>query len=65
MSKKRQAWFVLSVLIIGTFSLLSGAAPTPTRSINCKIVSCPAPMCEDNEHLQVPPGQCCPICVPN
>ena len=65
MNRKRQGWLVLGALIVGTCSLLSSAAPAQTRSFNCKIVSCPAPACEDNEHLQVPPGQCCPICVPN
>jgi hypothetical protein len=65
MNRKRGTWLVLCVLIVGTVSLVTGAAPTHTRSFNCKIVSCPAPACEDYEHLEVPPGQCCPVCVPN
>ncbi len=39
-------------------------APKP-ETFNCKIVQCAAPDCLDNEHLAVPPGQCCPVCVPN
>jgi hypothetical protein len=65
MSRNRKSWLVLSILIIGTSALLSGRATTQGRPFNCKIVSCPAPACEDNEHLEVPPGQCCPVCVPN
>ncbi len=51
-------------LIVGIAAFL-GAMSTPAYAFNCKIVSCAAPQCEDNEHLQVPPGECCPICVPN
>lgn len=62
---KRKTWFVLAVLIVGTSGVAALVAPAAQARLNCKIVSCPAPACEANEHLQVPPGQCCPVCVPN
>lgn len=65
MKRKRETWLVLT-LVIGSLAFASGVtALAQSRPINCKIVSCAAPACEDNEHLQVPPGQCCPVCVPN
>jgi len=63
MTKKRLFWLTLACAV---FALSAGiAAYAKPAGINCKIVSCAAPMCEDNEHLQVPAGACCPICVPN
>jgi hypothetical protein len=40
-------------------------ATPKAQTFNCKIVQCAAPQCLDNEHLETPPGQCCPVCVPN
>jgi len=66
MSKKREAWVALASVIIGFLAFLAAAtAPTQAGFFNCKIVSCPAPACEYGEHLEVPPGQCCPVCVPD
>jgi hypothetical protein len=67
MNRKRDRWLVLGFALVATMAGFTAmAAPSQPRSFfNCKIVSCPAPQCEENEHLQVPPGQCCPICVPN
>jgi hypothetical protein len=62
---KRKTWFVLAVLVVGTLGLAALVAPSAQARLNCKGVSCAAPACEDYEHLQVPPGQCCPICVHN
>jgi hypothetical protein len=39
-----------------------GPGPGP---INCKFVLCAYPDCLPNEHTVIPPGQCCPVCVPN
>lgn len=64
MDRKRLAVLATLVLIVGTVAFVS-AILEPVHAFNCKIVSCPAPACEANEHLQVPPGQCCPVCVPN
>jgi len=56
----------VAALIVGAVALAVGALNTPVYAFfNCKIVSCPAPQCEDNHHLQTPPGQCCPVCVNN
>ena len=65
MNRKRKAWFVLAILIVGTLGFVSLVTAPTEAGFNCKWVSCAAPACEDNEHLQVPPGQCCPVCVPN
>jgi hypothetical protein len=66
MDRKRATWLVLTFVIVGGLAFIAAVTtPSEARPINCKIVSCAAPDCLDNEHLQVPPGQCCPICVPN
>jgi hypothetical protein len=66
MRRKRETWLILSILIVGTLTLIHGKTTTaPPLSFNCKIVSCPAPQCEYGEHLEVPPGACCPTCVPD
>jgi hypothetical protein len=64
MRRKREAYVVLAILFVGTLGLAALVTPVEA-AFNCKIVSCACPMCEDNEHLQTPPGQCCPVCVPN
>lgn len=64
--RKRMSLLALGALIVATVSFVSAmTAPVHARPINCKYVSCAAPDCLPNEHLQVPPGQCCPVCVPN
>jgi hypothetical protein len=66
MSKTKKVWFVLGTVIVGTLGFLAAATASPrAASFNCKIVSCPAPQCLDGEHLEVPAGQCCPVCVPD
>jgi hypothetical protein len=64
MDRKKLSALVLGLLIVATAAFVS-AMMEPVQAFNCKIVSCPAPACEANEHLRVPPGQCCPVCVPN
>jgi hypothetical protein len=65
MTKKREAWLAFGMVLVGTLAFLT-AATAPTQAFfNCKIVSCPCPACDENEHLETPPGQCCPVCVPN
>ena len=65
MRKRRESWVIL-ILIVGTLAFVPRVAPTTQpQSYNCKIVSCAAPQCLDGEHLEVPPGQCCPVCVPD
>jgi len=65
MERKTLGRLALVVLFAGTVAFGLGALTTPAYAINCKIVQCPAPQCEDYEHLQVPPGACCPVCVHN
>ena len=65
MERRKATWVVLASLVIAVAAFVSVIATPAQAFFNCKIVSCAAPMCEDNEHLQVPPGECCPVCVPN
>ena len=67
MNRRRAFWFSFS---IATFALMMGisayvATPQAGPPINCRYVSCACPDCLENEHLEVPPGACCPVCVPN
>jgi hypothetical protein len=65
MNMKKAMKLALGILVGVSALAAVSTLPVQARPINCKIVSCPAPACLDNEHLQVPPGQCCPVCVPN
>jgi hypothetical protein len=65
MNRKRKAWFVLAIMIVGTLGFAALVTAPTEAFFNCKIVSCACPACEDNEHLETPPGECCPVCVPN
>jgi hypothetical protein len=65
MSKKQLGVLAVLALIVGIASFAVATAPPAHAYLNCKQVQCAAPQCEDNQHLQVPPGQCCPICVNN
>jgi len=65
MNRKRNAWLVLALLVVGTLGLVALVSSPTEAYFNCKIVSCAAPDCLEGTHLQVPPGQCCPICVPD
>ena len=67
MNRKKVAWIVTAVAIIG---LLGGAIalakpPIKPLPIDCRFVLCAFPDCTENEHIVIPPGQCCPVCVPN
>jgi len=50
---------------MGAAAFFASKPSAHTETFNCKIGQCAAPQCEDNEHLATPPGQCCPVCVPN
>jgi hypothetical protein len=67
MSKKTATWLVLVSLTTAILAVVSAiAVPVEARPpINCRFVSCPPPACEYGEHMEVPPGQCCPVCVPD
>jgi hypothetical protein len=67
MSMKTAKWLVLASVTIALMSFVASVAvPVKARPpINCRFVSCPPPACEFGEHMQVPPGQCCPVCVPD
>lgn len=66
MKGKRVAWIVLSMLIVGIGALVVATmSPAQAGGLNCKGVSCAAPQCLEGEHLAVPPGACCPVCVPD
>jgi hypothetical protein len=62
MKRNRMGWSIVLMLLAAAVVFLATPA---AQAFNCKIVQCAAPQCEDNEHLAVPPGECCPVCVPN
>jgi hypothetical protein len=55
----------LVALTVGISAYAAKPSPPPPPPFNCKWVVCAAPDCLDNEHLEVPAGACCPVCVPN
>jgi len=67
MKRRTANWLVLASLTSASLALVAAiAVPVeagPPR--NCRFVSCPPPACEYGEHMEVPPGQCCPVCVPD
>lgn len=66
--RNRAAWLVLTVAIIGLVSgaaALAKPAPPPPRPPNCRFVLCAYPDCLPGEHTEIPPGECCPVCVPD
>ncbi|HEX4826030.1 MAG TPA: hypothetical protein VFV19_17160 [Candidatus Polarisedimenticolaceae bacterium] len=65
MERKKAIWLVLGSVVIAVAAFVAVTATPAQAFINCRFVSCAAPACEDNQHLQVPPGQCCPVCVNN
>ena len=67
MNRKTANWLVLVSVTAALLAVVSSiAVPVqagPPR--NCRFVDCANPACEPGEHTQVPPGQCCPVCVPD
>jgi len=67
MSKKLAKWLSFGSVTLAVMAF-AGAVSMPVQArppLNCKWVSCPPPACEYGEHMEVPPGQCCPVCVPD
>ena len=66
----KKARIVCTVVTLVFAALTAGAVlaakpgPVPVP-INCRFVLCAYPDCLPNEHTVIPPGQCCPVCVPN
>lgn len=66
MSRKGRNWFVLALAILGLIALAALVVPSEAAPRNnCRFVPCPYPDCIPGEHTEVPPGQCCPVCVPD
>jgi len=65
MSKKMRIRFMLLSVMAVSLALVSAFAAPAEALLNCKGVSCAQPLCEFGEHLELPPGQCCPVCVPD
>ena len=65
MFRKRAFWlamaFAAAALVTGVHAY-AGKRPVP---VDCRFVLCAYPDCLPNEHTEIPPGQCCPVCVPN
>lgn len=65
MSKKKAVWLVLLMALIAAAAFLFVSPPAEARPLNCAKVRCAVPDCLEGEHLEIPSGQCCPICVPD
>ena len=67
MSKKTRTRFVLLSLMAVLLASASAVVPVEAapRPDYCKFVLCAYPDCLPNEHTEIPPGGCCPVCVPN
>jgi len=66
MRRKTATWLVLASLAMALVAFVSAVVvPVEAAPRNCRFVSCPPPACEPGEHMEVPPGQCCPVCVPD
>jgi hypothetical protein len=65
MSKQTRIRFVLGSLMVALLAFVSMVAVPVEAAFNCNMVSCAPPACEFGEHTEVPPGQCCPVCVPD
>ena len=67
MKRRTANWLVGMSLVAATLALVSEIALPVNAAVpfNCRFVSCPCPACEYGEHLETPPGQCCPVCVPD
>lgn len=63
MRRNRVAWLVLAVAMIGLIWGAVTLAKPPNR--DCRFVLCAYPDCLPGEHTEIPPGQCCPVCVPD
>ena len=62
---KRRTWLALALLLLGVTVLVALVLPSEAAPINCRFVPCPYPDCVEGEHTEIPPGQCCPVCVPD
>ena len=69
MNRKPTGWFTLLVtlgaLTAGIAAYAKQPPPPPPPTFNCRWVVCAYPDCLPIEHTEIPPGQCCPVCVPN
>lgn len=60
------AAIVVNMLIVGAVALAKQPPPPPPPPRDpCKFVECANPDCLPGEHTEIPPGQCCPVCVPD
>ena len=65
MSRKSMRWLVFVFPVIALLAFVS-AITMPVEAgppFNCRFVSCAYPDCGEGYHTEIPPGQCCPVCV--
>ena len=65
MSKKRVTWLVLVLASVAVMSAMVAVQTEAGPPPNCRFVLCAYPDCIEGEHTEIPPGQCCPVCVPD
>ena len=58
------AKFSLIVVVVAILPFVYGTT-SDTDFSRCAAVSCLRPVCGAGEKLEVPEGECCPICVPD
>ena len=65
LKKMMKSGFVLATVTVAAFGFMAATQAAPPRPINCKFVLCAYPDCGPGYHTEIPPGQCCPVCVPD
>lgn len=66
MSRKRVSRYMLVLVVLGLISVAAPVGPSEAaRPRDCRFVLCAYPDCLPGEHTVIPPGQCCPVCVPD
>ena len=60
--RPKRTWLIV---ILACAAFVSGVAALAVPPVNCRFVLCAYPDCLEGEHTEIPPGQCCPVCVPD
>jgi hypothetical protein len=69
--KAKKAALVLIAIVVNLLIVCAVAfakqppPPPPPPRDPCKGVLCANPDCLPGEHTEIPPGGCCPVCVPD
>jgi hypothetical protein len=67
MTRKRMFWLTFlpaAFALCAGVSAVAGHKPVPIGPPDCRFVLCAYPDCGPDEQVVIPPGECCPVCVP-